>query len=66
MYVFFGDQYWFLSSTLILFSCRNDAGVLVRTERLRTKDITQKVKAKNYWQVRKINVCVVYSRSRDN
>ncbi|XP_039801136.1 NAD-capped RNA hydrolase DXO1-like isoform X2 [Panicum virgatum] len=31
---------------------RNDAGILVRTERLRTKDITQKVKAKNYWQVR--------------
>jgi hypothetical protein len=35
----------------LLLSCRNDAGILVRTERLRTKDITQKVKAKNYWQV---------------
>ncbi|KAF0922908.1 hypothetical protein E2562_002153 [Oryza meyeriana var. granulata] len=33
---------------------RNDAGVLIRTERLRTKDITQKVKAKNYWQVNKL------------
>lgn len=35
----------------LLLVCRNDAGILVRTERLRTKDITQKVKAKNYWQV---------------
>lgn len=31
--------------------CRDDAGRLVRTERLRTKDITQRVKMKNYWQV---------------
>jgi hypothetical protein len=52
-----GSVWWsksvltWLSSTTILFSRRNDAGVLVRTERLRTKDITQKVKAKNYWQV---------------
>jgi RAT1-interacting protein len=39
-----------ISTFLLAF--RNDAGILVRTERLRTKDITQKVKAKNYWQVR--------------
>ena len=32
-------------------SCRDDAGRLVRTERLRTKDITHRVKMKNYWQV---------------
>lgn len=31
--------------------CRDDAGRLVRTERLRTKDVTQRVKMKNYWQV---------------
>lgn len=31
--------------------CRDDGGRLVRTERLRTKDITQRVKMKNYWQV---------------
>ncbi|XP_044974274.1 NAD-capped RNA hydrolase DXO1 isoform X1 [Hordeum vulgare subsp. vulgare] len=37
---------------------RNDAGVLVRTERLRTKDITQKVKAKNYWQG---GVCLAFA-----
>lgn len=30
---------------------RDDAGRLVRTEMLRTKDITQRVKMKNYWQV---------------
>nr|CAB3465349.1 unnamed protein product [Digitaria exilis] len=38
---------------------RNDAGTLVRTERLRTKDITQKVKAKNYWQM-KTTFCNLY------
>ncbi|KAF8719868.1 hypothetical protein HU200_024629 [Digitaria exilis] len=37
---------------------RNDAGTLVRTERLRTKDITQKVKAKNYWQG---GVCLAFA-----
>lgn len=37
---------------------RNDAGVLIRTERLRTKDITQKVKAKNYWQG---GVCLAFA-----
>ena len=36
--------------TLFL-SFRDDAGHLVRTERLTTKDITNRVKAKNYWQV---------------
>ncbi|KAL6843062.1 hypothetical protein ACP4OV_027136 [Aristida adscensionis] len=36
----------------------NDAGVLVRTERLRTKDITQKVKSKNYWQG---GVCLAFA-----
>ncbi|XP_052156326.1 NAD-capped RNA hydrolase DXO1 [Oryza glaberrima] len=37
---------------------RNDAGVLIRTERLRTKEITQKVKAKNYWQG---GVCLAFA-----
>lgn len=30
---------------------RDDSGRLVRTERLRTKDVTQRVKMKGYWQV---------------
>ncbi|XP_047338952.1 NAD-capped RNA hydrolase DXO1-like [Impatiens glandulifera] len=34
----------------IIIGFRNDAGVLVRTERLRTKDITHRVKMKGYWQ----------------
>ncbi|AQK85681.1 Decapping nuclease DXO homolog chloroplastic [Zea mays] len=42
----------------LLLVCRNDAGILVRTERLRTKDITQKVKAKNYWQG---GVCLAFA-----
>ncbi|KAL6620194.1 hypothetical protein ACP70R_035333 [Stipagrostis hirtigluma subsp. patula] len=37
---------------------RNDAGILVRTERLKTKDITQRVKAKNYWQG---GVCLAFA-----
>lgn len=36
--------------------CRDDAGRLVRTERLRTKEITQRVKMKSYWQV----ICVLF------
>lgn len=39
------------SEILYLFCCRDDGGRLVRTERLRTKDITHRVKMKNYWQV---------------
>lgn len=36
---------------LICLSCyRDDASRLVRTEMLRTKDITQRVKMRNYWQ----------------
>ncbi|KAG6788700.1 hypothetical protein POTOM_004777 [Populus tomentosa] len=34
----------------IVIGYRDDAGRLVRTERLTTKDITQRVKMKNYWQ----------------
>lgn len=40
--------------TAFCFFCRDDAGRLVRTERLRTKDITQRVKMKNYWQVKSL------------
>ncbi|OAY64693.1 Decapping nuclease DXO, chloroplastic [Ananas comosus] len=42
----------------IVIGFRNDAGVLVRTERLRTKDITQRVKMKNYWQG---GVCLAFA-----
>ncbi|KAI5655804.1 hypothetical protein M9H77_32991 [Catharanthus roseus] len=34
----------------IVIGFRDDSGRLVRTERLRTKDITQRVKMKSYWQ----------------
>ncbi|MCE3216224.1 hypothetical protein HAX54_005583 [Datura stramonium] len=34
----------------IVVGFRDDAGRLVRTERLRTKDITHRVKMKSYWQ----------------
>ncbi|KAK4748516.1 hypothetical protein SAY87_015102 [Trapa incisa] len=37
---------------------RDDAGRLVRTERLRTNDITQRVKIKNYWQG---GVCLAFA-----
>ncbi|POO03100.1 RAI1-like [Trema orientale] len=36
----------------------DDRGRLVRTERLRTKDITQRVKMKNYWQG---GVCLAFA-----
>nr|POE44606.1 decapping nuclease dxo like, chloroplastic [Quercus suber] len=42
----------------IVIGFRNDAGRLVRTERLRTKDITQRVKMKNYWQG---GVCLAFA-----
>ncbi|GAA0183494.1 hypothetical protein LIER_30895 [Lithospermum erythrorhizon] len=42
----------------IVIGYRDDAGRLVRTERLRTKDITQRVKAKNYWQG---GVCLAFA-----
>ncbi|KAL5231647.1 hypothetical protein ABZP36_030423 [Zizania latifolia] len=55
-------RYWiqsFLAGVpYVVVGFRNDAGVLVRTERLRTKDITQKVKAKNYWQG---GVCLAFA-----
>ncbi|KAK5813444.1 hypothetical protein PVK06_028894 [Gossypium arboreum] len=41
-----------------MFWCRDDAGRLVRTERLRTKDITHRVKMKNYWQG---GVCLAFA-----
>ncbi|XXG68270.1 hypothetical protein AAC387_Pa06g1391 [Persea americana] len=42
----------------IVIGFRNDAGRLVHTERLRTKDITQRVKMKNYWQG---GVCLAFA-----
>ncbi|CAJ1928779.1 unnamed protein product [Sphenostylis stenocarpa] len=42
----------------IVIGFRDDAGRLVRTERLRTKDITQRVKVKNYWQG---GVCLAFA-----
>ncbi|KAF5816312.1 putative RAI1-like family protein [Helianthus annuus] len=42
----------------IVIGYRDDAGRLVRTERLRTKDITHRVKMKNYWQG---GVCLAFA-----
>ncbi|KAL2472507.1 Decapping nuclease DXO-like protein [Abeliophyllum distichum] len=42
----------------IVIGFRDDAGRLVRTERLRTKDITHRVKMKNYWQG---GVCLAFA-----
>ncbi|XP_061343932.1 NAD-capped RNA hydrolase DXO1 isoform X2 [Gastrolobium bilobum] len=42
----------------IVIGFRDGAGRLVRTERLRTKDITQRVKMKNYWQG---GVCLAFA-----
>ncbi|ONK59159.1 uncharacterized protein A4U43_C08F3590 [Asparagus officinalis] len=42
----------------IVVGFRDDAGILVRTERLRTKDITQRVKMKSYWQG---GVCLAFA-----
>ncbi|KAL2348217.1 hypothetical protein Fmac_002217 [Flemingia macrophylla] len=42
----------------IVIGFRDDAGRLVRTERLRTKDITQRVKMKSYWQG---GVCLAFA-----
>ncbi|KAL6178473.1 hypothetical protein ACLB2K_049991 [Fragaria x ananassa] len=42
----------------IVIGFRDDSGRLVRTERLRTKDITQRVKTKNYWQG---GVCLAFA-----
>ncbi|KAL7109016.1 hypothetical protein ACP275_06G149900 [Erythranthe tilingii] len=42
----------------IVIGYRDDAGLLVRTERLRTKDITHRVKMKNYWQG---GVCLAFA-----
>lgn len=42
----------------IVIGYRNDAGQLVRTERLRTKDITHRVKLKSYWQG---GVCLAFA-----
>ncbi|XP_049376469.1 NAD-capped RNA hydrolase DXO1 [Solanum stenotomum] len=42
----------------IVVGYRDDAGRLVRTERLRTKDITHRVKMKNYWQG---GVCLAFA-----
>lgn len=42
----------------IVIGFRDDAGRLVRTERPRTKDITQRVKMKNYWQG---GVCLAFA-----
>ncbi|KAF3448214.1 hypothetical protein FNV43_RR08927 [Rhamnella rubrinervis] len=42
----------------IVIGFRDDNGKLVRTERLRTKDITHRVKMKNYWQG---GVCLAFA-----
>ncbi|KAK4364508.1 hypothetical protein RND71_015866 [Anisodus tanguticus] len=42
----------------IVVGFRDDAGRLVRTERLRTKDITHRVKMKSYWQG---GVCLAFA-----
>ncbi|TXG51254.1 hypothetical protein EZV62_023778 [Acer yangbiense] len=42
----------------IVVGYRDDSGRLVRTERLRTKDITHRVKMKNYWQG---GVCLAFA-----
>ncbi|KAI4338439.1 hypothetical protein MLD38_023499 [Melastoma candidum] len=42
----------------IIIGFRDDSGRLVRIERLRTKDITQRVKMKNYWQG---GVCLAFA-----
>ncbi|KAL2233043.1 UNVERIFIED_CONTAM: Decapping nuclease DXO, chloroplastic [Sesamum indicum] len=42
----------------IVIGFRDDGGRLVRTERLRTKDITHRVKMKNYWQG---GVCLAFA-----
>ncbi|KAH7668625.1 RAT1-interacting protein [Dioscorea alata] len=42
----------------IVVGFRDDKGVLVRTERLRTKEITQRVKMKGYWQG---GVCLAFT-----
>ncbi|KAF3669635.1 Decapping nuclease DXO -like protein, chloroplastic [Capsicum baccatum] len=42
----------------IVVGFRDDNGRLVRTERLRTKDITHRVKMKNYWQG---GVCLAFA-----
>ncbi|XWS62065.1 hypothetical protein CRYUN_Cryun07bG0178900 [Craigia yunnanensis] len=42
----------------IVIGFRDDAGRLVRTESLRTKDITHRVKMKNYWQE---GVCLAFA-----
>ncbi|KAG5228785.1 glycine-rich family protein [Salix suchowensis] len=42
----------------IVIGYRDDAGRLVRTERLTTKDITHRVKMKNYWQG---GVCLAFA-----
>ncbi|XP_051119508.1 NAD-capped RNA hydrolase DXO1 [Andrographis paniculata] len=42
----------------IVIGFRDDTGRLVRTERLRTKDITQRVKMKGYWQG---GVCLAFA-----
>ncbi|XP_010269848.1 PREDICTED: decapping nuclease DXO homolog, chloroplastic-like [Nelumbo nucifera] len=42
----------------IVIGFRDDSGRLVRTERLRTKDITQRVKMKGYWQG---GVCLAFA-----
>ncbi|KAL3497638.1 hypothetical protein ACH5RR_040370 [Cinchona calisaya] len=42
----------------VVIGFRDDAGRLVRTERLRTKDVTARVKMKNYWQG---GVCLAFA-----
>ncbi|KAL4559613.1 hypothetical protein LXL04_031756 [Taraxacum kok-saghyz] len=48
-------QYFLAGVPFIVVGYRDDSSRLVRTERLRTKDMTHRVKIKNYWQVKTIN-----------
>uniref|UniRef100_A0ACD5U440 Uncharacterized protein n=2 Tax=Avena sativa TaxID=4498 RepID=A0ACD5U440_AVESA len=54
----FWIQSFLAGVSYVVVGFRNDAGVLVRAERLTTKDIAQKVKAKNIWQG---DVCLAFA-----
>lgn len=57
--------FYFVFILIYILACECDTGIydtgyLVRTERLRTQDIPQMVKTKNYWQVH-FNCCKVHA-----
>ncbi|KAF9620620.1 hypothetical protein IFM89_013646 [Coptis chinensis] len=49
--------------TIVVYLLQDDAGRLVRIEKLSTKDITHRVKFKNYWQVRQCRFKFTISKS---